>query len=443
MNQHANQINSSKPELISRRINMTTRFRRVTTSLILVCSTFLTIGSALADDAPSTWPRWRGPNGNGQSQDKGLIKAWPEGGPKQLWKVNGLGTGYSTVAIGEGLIYTTGLIELTPEDKATSRLFLSAVALDGTLKWRKDLCEAFIGSYRGARATPTYNNGNLYLQSGKGVLGCYDAKTGETQWTRNNEAFGGKHSNWGYAESILIVDDLAIVTPGGEKTFMVALDKNTGKTVWQSEAFGYPHYGSPIHVVYKGVPMIITSARNGLIALAPKTGKTLWTHAFAVGNVANCPDPAFADGYVFWSVGYGKGSVCLKLSVEGETVTATEAWQSKDMICHHGGYVILGGHIYGNHNKGWTCLDLKTGEIKWYDDGVGKGALCYADGMLYLLGEKDGKVGLATATPEAFKLTGSFSIEGEGPSWAHPVVNNGRLYLRYHQNLYCFDVKAK
>jgi outer membrane protein assembly factor BamB len=421
---------------------MVTKSQPLTASLVLVCSAFLTIATALADDVPSTWPQWRGPNRNGQSLDKGLLKAWPESGPKQIWKVTDIGTGYSTVSISDGLIYITGLVELTPEDKDTSRLFLTAITLDGKVKWRKDLCKAYIGSYRGARATPTCHNGNLYLQSGEGDLGCYDAKTGETKWTRNSEEFAGKHANWGYTESILIIDDLVIVTPGGEKTFMVALDKNTGKTVWQSKPYGYPHYSSPIHVVYKGVSMIITGARNGLIAVDTKTGNILWTHEFAPGNVANVPDPAFSDGYVFWSVGYGKGAVCLKLSVEGDKVTANEAWQSEDMICHHGGYVILDGHIYGNHKSGWTCLELKTGEKKWYDDGVGKGSLCYADGMLYLLGEKKGQVGLAEATPQAFKLTGSFSIEGEGPSWAHPVVNDGRLYLRYHQNLYCFDVKA-
>ena len=224
---------------------------------------------------------------------------------------------------------------------------------------------------------------------------------------------------------------------------MVALNKNTGKTVWKSPPFGSPHYSSPIYVVYKGVPMIITAGRQGLVAFNPKTGKKLWSHAFAVKNIASCPDPAFADGYVFWAVGYGKGCVCLKLSVKGKKVTATEAWTNKNMICHHGGYVILDGYIYGNHSKGWSCLDLKTGEVKWNSDGVGKGSLCYADGMLYLYGEKEGKVGLAAATPKEkeFKMGKTFNVEGKGPSWAHPVVNGGKLYLRYDNNLYCFDVK--
>jgi outer membrane protein assembly factor BamB len=321
--------------------------------------------------------------------------------------------GYSNVSIGGGQLYTTGMLTPDPKDKKSWRLQMTAVDLGGKITWQKDVGPAFTGSYSGSRATPTYDSGNLYLQSGKGLLGCYDAKTGETKWTKDNSEFGGKHSNWGYTESILILDDLAIVSPGGSNTFMVALNKDTGKTEWQSEPFGSPHYSSPIHVVYEGVPMIITAARSGIIAVDPKTGKILWTHAFAVGNVANCPDPAFSDGHVFWSVGYGKGGVCVKLSVDGDKVTATEAWQNKDMVCHHGGYVILDGNIFGNHNKGMTCLDLKTGAVKWYDDAVGKGSVCYADGMLYLLGEKEGKVGLAPASPNTFKLAGTFSIEGE------------------------------
>lgn len=417
-----------------------TMYRVVTLSLVLG----LLVASPLAaasTDAPTGWAQWRGPNRDGKSLDTGLLKAWPEGGPKQLWKVTGLGSGYSTVSMANGLIYTTGLIETTPDDKKTSRLVMTAIKQDGKVAWRKDLGEAFIGSYRGARATPTIHNGNIYVQTGKGLLGCYDAKTGEKKWTRNSKEFGGKHANWGYTESILIVGDHVILTPGGKSCFMVALNKNTGKTVWKSPSFGYPQYSSPIYVVYKGVPMIINSSKDGLTAVDPKTGKKLWSHAFAAGNVASCPDPAFSDGYVFWAVGYGRGCVCLKLSVEGKKVTATEVWKNKNMICHHGGYVILDGYIYGNHNNGWSCLDLKTGDVKWNDKGVGKGSLCYADGMLYLYGEKKGKVGLVEATPKEFKMGKTFNVEGKGPSWAHPVVNGGKLYLRFGDNLYCFDVK--
>ena len=146
--------------------------------------------------------------------------------------------------------------------------------------------------------------------------------------------------------------------------------------------------------------------------------------------------------YVFWANGYGKGGICLKLTVRGENVTAEEAWKTSDMVCHHGGYIIQDGYIYGNGGNGWSCIDVKTGETKWRERGVGKGSCCWADDMLYLFSEKDGHAGLATCSPDGLEMRGPFSVEGEGYSWAYPVVIGGRLYLRYDTHLYCFDVRA-
>ena len=382
--------------------------------------------------AAAGWPAWRGPNRDGKSPDKGLVKTWPEGGPKRLWSLSGIGVGFSSVSVGGGLIYISG-----HKDR---QLLVTAISMDGKVKWSKGVTPGTGKGPAGSRATPTYDGGNLYLEAGTGVVGCYDAKTGEEKWTRKFSEFDGRMPGWAFSESVLIVGDLAVVSPGGT-SFMVALNKATGKTVWQSGAYGGAQYSSPIHVVYKGVPMLINGAHKGLIGVHAKTGKILWTQQFASGNTANVPTPAFSDGYVFWSVGYGKGAICVKLSVSGTEVTATEAWRTKDMVCHHGGFVIMDGYIYGNHGGGWTCLDLKTGAKQWYEKGVGKGSLCYADGMLYVFGERGGKAGLAELSPTGFKLAGTFSVKGKGPSWAHPVVIGGRLYLRYDDNLYCFDVK--
>ena len=386
-----------------------------------------------AASATAGWSGWRGPNRDGKSPDKGLLKTWPEGGPKRLWSLSGIGTGYSNISVAGGLIYATG--------HKQGKLYLHGLSMKGKIVWSEEVGPGWTGNKPGSRATPTYSEGNLYLLSGVGLVGCYDAKTGKRKWKREMSEFGGRPSGWGYAESVLIVGNLAVVSPGG-KSFMVALNKATGKTVWQSEGWGSAHYSSPIRVVYKNLPMIINGARDGLVGVHAKTGKILWSKKFATGNTANCPTPAFSDGYVFWSVGYGKGAICVKLSVSGAQVTATEAWTTKDMVCHHGGFVIKDGYVYGNHGGGWTCLDLKTGAKQWYDGGVGKGSLCYADGMLYLFGERGGKAGLAALSPTGFKLAGTFSVKGKGPSWAHPVVTGGRLYLRYDDNLYCFDVKA-
>jgi len=399
------------------------------------------------------WSQWRGNNRDGKSPDKRLLKNWPAGGPELLWKVTGIGQGFSNVSLGGGLIYTTGRKQAgnpttLPVAKHVyarpgERLYLYAIDKRGKYKWARDIAKAYLGFYKGARATPTYDNGNLYLLTGTGEIGCYDASSGDAKWKRDFKEFKAvipPGHRFGFSESVLIVGDLAIVSPGGD-CFMVALDKNTGKTVWRSDKYAAAEHSSAIHVVYQGVPLIINGSRMGLVCVHAKTGEILWTQEFAPKNIANVPTPAFSDGYVFWAVGYGKGGICMKLSVSGTKVTAKEAWRTEEMDCHVGGYVIHDGHIYGNHKHGYTCLDLRTGEKKWFAKGVGKGSLCWADDMLYLFSEKDGLAGLATCSPGGMEMKGTFSVAGSQQSWAHPVVAGGRLYLRYDDNLYCFDVR--
>jgi len=435
---------------------MSLKLTSLAACLGLVLVTVLACRAADRQGAKSSagWPQWHGPNRDGKSPDTGLLKSWPAGGPKLLWKVTRMGQGWSTVSIGGGLIYTTGRKKAsnpatvpekrTVDQRPGKRLFMMAIDMQGKVKWDRDITPAFTGNhvYQGSRATPTYDNGNLYLLSGLGVLGCYDAKTGDTKWTRNMKEFGAKKPRWAYAESVLILGDLVIASPGG-KAFMVALNKTTGKTVWKSGEYAGAQYCSPIHVVYKGVGMIINGSHKGLIGVHAKTGKILWTKEFASGNMASAPTPSFEDGYVFWAVGYGKGGICLKLSVSGKEVTATEAWRTNDIRTQYGGYVILDGYIYGNNMYKWACVELKTGKTIWKAEGVRKGSITYADGMLYLYGIDKGQIALAAASTKGLKLVGNFNVAGKGPSRANPVVVGGRLYLRYDDNLYCFNVKAQ
>jgi outer membrane protein assembly factor BamB len=403
-------------------------------------SAFLTVGFTLialtlsAAGAGTEWPGWLGPHRDSKADDTGLLTSWPTNGPTLAWKVAGLGQGFSGATVVGGAIYTTGLKE--------GHLYLIALNMDGSPKWSKDVEAGFVDSHPGSRSSPTYDDGNLYLETDLGTVGCYDAATGAQKWTRKLSEFGGRPPNWGFAESVLVTGELAIVTPGGTNC-IVALDRKTGATVWGSEAFAGAHYSSPILVHYQGVAMIINGTQGGLIAVDAKTGKKLWTNAFSAGNTANCPTPAFADGYVFWANGYGKGGICLKLNAQDGKVTAEEAWRSGDMVCHHGGYVIQDGYIYGNNGNGWACLEVKSGQKKWQEEAVGKGSLCYADGMLFLFGEKGGRVGFGLARPTGFKLAGEFAVQGKGPSWAHPVIAGGRLYLRYDDNLYAYGLKAQ
>jgi outer membrane protein assembly factor BamB len=394
----------------------------------------LTSTWAASAASPDEWPGWRGSNRDGKSPDTGLLKHWPQEGPKLLWKVDFLGGGYSNVAVSGGTVYTTGDVD--------DKLVIFAFDSNGNLLWKTEADQAWTRSHAGSRSTPTIDDGNLYLLSGHGLIGCYDAKTGRQKWTRQTKEFGGRSGGWGYAESILIDQDRAIVKPGGANC-IVALDKRTGETVWTSTGFtAGPEYSSCLRVDYEGQPIIVTGTRSGLVCVDANDGRLLWSNDWSANNTANCPTPAYSDGYVFWANGYGKGGICMKLRSESRKVTADVAWTTQDMVCHHGGYVIEDGFVYGNHGGGWSCLDLETGEVMWNERGVGKGSLCYADGMLYLFGERGGKAALATCSPEGMEIRGTFSVEGTGTSWAHPVVIGGRLYLRYDVNLYCFDVSA-
>ncbi len=416
---------------------------------VIVCS-LLSAVPASAKDTPSTWPQWHGINRDGKSPETGLLKAWPEGGPKQLWSVtNGLGYGWSTVSIYDGLIYATGLRhEGNNYSEEQGSIWLTALDMDGNIKWGKDVGPAYVGHhvYQGSRATPTCDDGSVYLLRCLGILGCYDAKTGKTKWERNiKKDFKGQKVKWQYSESVMILDDLVIVTPGGTNSFMVALNKKNGKTVWESGPFGAAGYSSPIYVEHEGIPMIINGAGSGIAGVHAESGKILWTNSFAAKNVANCPTPIFAEGHVFWSVGYGKGGVCIKLSVDGDKVTATEAWRTNAIRTQYGGYVYHDGYLYGNNMYKWSCLELKTGNVMWKAEGVKKGSISYADGMLYLYGIDKGHTMLVPATPEEFKPTGEFKLsEKKGPpARPHPVIEGGRLYLRFYDKLYCYDVKEK
>lgn len=382
----------------------------------------------------SDWATWRGRNRDGKSPDVGLLKSWPEGGPELLWRNSNIGEGYSSIAVTGGRIYTSGV--------SNNRLEVIALDMDGNPVWKVDHGPAWTNSHPGSRATPTIDGDSLYLLSGKGRLVCYNTRDGKELWDVDMADFGAEPGGWGYTESVLALPDKLIVSPGQQYS-MVALDKRTGRPKWRSKGNGgKSHYSSTILANHRGVPMLINGNQSGIFAVDPSNGQALWSNRFSEGNTANCPTPVYSDGYVFWSNGYGKGGICLQVNARGRSASASEAWRTRDLESHHGGYIVHEGHIYGNHNSGWTCLDLRSGERKWFDRGVGKGSVTYADGMLYTFGESGGRIGLVECRPDSFVSRGEFRVQGNGPSWSHPVVIGGRLYLRYASNLYCYDIRA-
>ena len=390
------------------------------------------------------WPQWRGPNRDGISAETGLLKQWPEKGPKLLWTAKGLGIGYASVAVANGLIYTAGNVG--------AEMKLIAIDLDGQTKWQVKVGPACKAGSPGSRGTPTIDGGKVYYEDANGNVVCLDAKTGEKVWALNIlKEFKGRNIEWALSESLLVDGDNVIASPGGPKIGVVALDKNTGKTVWTCKGTdSQPSYASPILVEYKGLRQIVTMNSQAALGIHAKTGELLWRLPHKTEYDANCTTPVYHDGFVFIDSGYRSGGELLQLTVDGEKCSAKEVWRTKVLDNHHGGVVFVDGYLYGaamggsSPPRAWVCLDFKTGDVKYQTAGVGKGSVTYADGMLYTMSET-GNVGLVVASPEGHKVVSRFHIPpgGSGEAWAHPVICGGRLYLRHGDVLFAFDIQAK
>lgn len=406
---------------------------------VVIIGALIIPGAALSADLKPSWPQFHGPNRDNLSIEKGLLKKWPVNGPVLVWTAKGLGHGYSTVAIADGMIYTAGSIE-----KDT---VITAMNMDGKILWQVKNGPAWSGDRPGTRGTPTIDGNRLYHQSPIGNLVCLDAKTGKNIWALNTlKKFISKTSTWALAESLLIDGERLICCPGGPQTSMVALDKKTGSVIWTAPSTSYlAGYGSPILIECQGLRIIVTLTAKSLIGVNADTGELFWHvkhESFADENVMT---PIFSDGQVFIST-LKAGSVKWKINVKDGKASLGELWRTQELDCHHGGVVLLEGNLHGNstfrNSKLWVCLDWQTGRKKYVAKGVGKGSLTYADGMLYTLSE-NGVMGLVRPTGTGYELVSSFDIPkgGEGNSWAHPVVCGGRLYIRHSDFLYAYSVK--
>ena len=392
--------------------------------------------------ARKNWPQWQGPNRDARSTEKGLLKKWPQQGPELLWSAEKLGQGFSSVSIANGLIYTTGIID--------KQGILSAFDLQGKFKWRKTYGPEWTKSYPDSRCTPTVHEGSIYIISGLGAVSCFDADTGDKNWSFDAfTEFAGEQPRWGIAESPLIVGDLVICTPGGEKATMVALHKKTGQVVWASRSIGEPSsYCSPV-LIRKGTKsLIVTMTSNFIIGVNSQDGNILWQYDCKLyqgkPKDVNPNTPIYKDGCIYVTSGYGKGGAKLRLSQDGGSVVSQE-WVNLALDCHHGGVVLVDGFIYGSNMAGdWVCVNWGSGEVMYQTEGIGKGSITYADGMLYCYEENKGTVGLVRATPEKFDLVSSFKVPlGKGKNWAHPVICDGRLYIRHGDALMVYDIKAE
>lgn len=386
--------------------------------------------------------QFRGPNRDGKFDETKLLKAWPDGAPPLLWKLNTIGMGYASPTVVGDTIYVPGMIE-------GNAGYLFAFALDGTELWRLKYGQETEDSQApGARSTLTVDGNFGYLISGLGVLYKFDLVGKSLVWQVDYlDRFKGTQIQWAIAESPLVDDTYVYCMPGGPDAAVVALDKGTGETAWTSKGLSDASaYCSPNIITHHGRRILVTMTAKGLAGLDAATGEVLWTKAHPDQWDIHANTPVYADGMLYYVAGSKAGGVMVKLSEDGSAITPV--WTDKAMDTLHGGVVLLDGYLYGtSHRSGkeMLCLELKTGKIVWRTPDVTEGAVVYADGMLYNYeGPMAGNVSLIKATPQGFERTGKFKItEGTAKHWAHPVIAGGRLYIRRGEFLWAYDVGEK
>lgn len=384
---------------------------------------------------PGDWPQWRGPLRDGVSQETGLLKAWPQGGPQQAWKATGCGEGYGAVAVQGGRIYGMG-------NRGGGEVVWALDARTGQPVWSTPFAPAIRAEAgNGPRSTPTLDGGRLYALGVAGDLVCLDAASGRLIWRKHlAREFGGQMPTWGYCESPLVDGEKVVACPGGVNT-IVAFNKSSGQPLWTSripERDG-AQYASCIVATVGGQRQYIQFLQKGVVGVAAQDGRFLWRYESPANGTANCTTPIFAENCVFATSNYGVGGGLARLSAGG----AQEVYFTKRMQNHHGGVVLVNGHLYGFDQSNLTCLDFRTGQVKWFNRSVGKGSLVAAAGHLYCRGESDGGVALVEANPSAYVEKGRFRQPNPSgaPTWPHPVVANGRLYLRDQDVLLAYTVK--
>lgn len=445
--------------------------------MVLACS------SMAAD-----WPQWRGPNREGKSADTGLLKQWPENGPPLAWRVDTLGGGYSAPSIAAGRIFGMS-------NRGDKEVVWALSEKDGSEIWVAPLGPAFqqqpSQGKEGPACTPTVDGERLYVEGLAGTVACLQVKDGKIVWQRSlTEDFGGRRPMWSYRESPLVDGEKVIVTPGGADAIMVALNKLSGQTIWKARMPDSPSaspanpggpggaggrggdrggpggfggfggfgggagaaYASPIMVDFDGQRQYVQLTARALIGIAASDGTFLWRYdkpANRMGII--CSTPLHHDGMVFASSAYGAGGGLVKLSKDADgAVKAEEVYATIEMQNHHGGMILLDGYLYGatggNEGGALACLDFKTGKVLWDQRQTGqrraKGSLALADGLLYYRME-DGTLILIEPDPKQYTERSRFQQpdRSELPAWPHPVIANGKLYLRDQDVLLCYNVK--
>ncbi len=396
--------------------------------------------------------QWRGPERTGSYPGVGLLESWPSGGPVKLWSVSGIGTGYSSAVTDGRLVYITGMID--------NQDMLTALTPDGNVKWQISFGPSWNKAFPDTRCTPTVDGDRIYLVSGLGTIGCYSTTDGKALWSFDGYSrFEGACGDWGVCESLLVTDGKVIYTPAGRRTTMVALDKMTGATIWESPCLNDTSaYVSPLQISHGGKNIIVTIINKYLFGTDLTTGDILWNFDYSAlspeksllvwpgAPKTNTITPLYHEGMIYITGGYDHVGAMFSI---GEKGGISLVWTDTILDCHHGGVVRYGDYIYGANwiNDGvgnWCCIEWKTGRTMYEHKWFNKGSIIEAGAMLYCLDEKAGNLGLVRPVPEKFDLVSSFKVPlGKGPFWSHPSVYDGILYVRHGDVLMAFDIRKK
>lgn len=416
------------------------RLQRNPSAAFLLPCLLVALPAAASEEHPGGfWPQFRGPDRDNRSTETGLLARWPEGGPRLLWKSAVCGRGYATVSVAEGRLYTSG-------DFGREEMVV-ALDLEGQPLWKSPNGAAWRGATPGARCTPTYREGIVYHLNPTGRLAAFRAATGKELWAVDlEERYDASWGPWALAESVVVEEDNVLCVPGGTKGRIVAVNRLTGAPVWANTSITErAAYCSPIVVEHDGVRQLVTFMRESVASVDVRTGTLLWTHEHDTPYDMNVTSPVFHDGHVHFSSGYGTGGRLLELGPGSRSVK--RVWTNPEQDNCHTGVILVDGYLYGSgcrqSERGFICVEFRTGKTMWTDRDVWKVSLTHADGRLYALGH-EGMVSLLEPGPEQCRVVSRFQLPSRDryDNLAYPVVCGGRLYLRQGEVLRAYDVKA-
>jgi len=394
----------------------------------------------LVASTESPWPQWRGPRRDGVSDEKGLLQSWPEGGPKVLWSAKGMGKGFSSPVIGAGAVYVTGDVG--------KELHIFALDMTGKVKWTAVNGKAWTKSFPGSRSSCAYAAGKVYHMNAHGRVVCLRADDGKEVWAVETlTLFGGTNITWGTCESVLVDGERVIVTPAGTRGQVAALNAKTGKTLWKTtplpdERIGY---ASPILITRGHKRLVIACTARNTVAVEAETGKRLWAVKHTISDSGCTTIPVLIGDSVFVTNSSRSDYYFYRIKMADDNASAKKVWTEK-LSNSHGSVIAVDGLIYGSSSRkptGFRRIDPETGKTT-ATSSIMPGSLIHADGRFYYLTDT-GMMMLIATNDTGFKLTGNFTLAQakKKDAWAHPVICDAKLYLRYHDTLTCYDISAK